>query len=73
MPLDVEFFYSYWQETWNLIFWITSLKYLIVATKIVVATLRFIFLETHQAGLSKYCIMQRNWTLLDLKPLCVRN
>ena len=24
-------------------------------------------------GSNEYCIMQRNWTLLDWKPLCVRN
>jgi len=36
MPLDVETDYvkPYWQETWNLNFWVPSPKYLLVATKI---------------------------------------
>ena len=34
LPLDVEIFNPYWQETWNFIFWIPSPKYLLVATKI---------------------------------------
>jgi len=34
MPLDVEIFYPYWQETWNFIFWVPSIENLLVATKI---------------------------------------
>ncbi len=34
LPLDLEIFNPYWQETWNFIFWIPSPKELLVAIKI---------------------------------------